>query len=122
MLQQEAAGQNSINVEPSNGAMDITTTTLQEFVTMTTATTNAAIPQPMDQDALVAIATPPACLVQAPGQQPTAPPAVNPQMFASCAMSSAPVNSLGNLNIFYNTVLQIVSHFCHMDTQHVQKS
>ena len=117
MLQQEAAGQNSINVEPSNGAMDITTTTLQEFVTMTTATTNTAIPEPMDQDAPVAIATPPACSVQAPGQQPTAPPAVNPQMFASCAMSTAPVNSLGNLNIFYNTVLQIASHFCHIEDE-----
>ena len=110
MLEQEAAGQNSINSEPSNGAMDITTTTtLPEFVTMTTNTT---MPEPMDQDVTVPISTPQACSVQAV-QQPAVLAAVTPQMFVSRAVSSAPVQSLGNQKIFRTLFclhLQIASH------------
>ena len=113
MLEQEAAGQNSINSEPSNGAMDITTTTtLPEFVTMTTLTTNTTMPEPMDQDVTVPISTPQACSVQAV-QQPAAPATVTPQMFVTRAVSSAPVQSLGNQKIFRTLFclhLQIASH------------
>ena len=94
MLQQEAASHTLIKAEPSHGAMDTTTPISQNFVAMTTATTSVTVPEPMDQDTPVTVSIPQACQVQGVQQSAVA-QTVTPQMFASRAVSVAPLQNPG---------------------------
>ncbi|XP_028408449.1 protein lin-54 homolog [Dendronephthya gigantea] len=90
MLQQEAASLTTlIKTEPSNGAMDATTTMPSEFVAITTATTNMTCPEPMEQDAPESVTSPQTCQAQSVQQSVASP------MHATRTVSVAPLQTPG---------------------------